>query len=189
MQPTVDKSQTVRYDLVIESKVLPGRSRRTITVNGTSPGPVIWVELGQRVAVSVYNDIDPSDCDDGIKQNAMRNDSSCGTTIHWHGMSQEGSAFNDGVVGLSQCTIPYRQRIVYAFTPTRIGTFWYHGHFNDQYPNGRTLHLFILLTYYILLNRIVWAFSGPSTTCSSTLFALRLWRSSPRGQRRNYISR
>jgi FtsP/CotA-like multicopper oxidase with cupredoxin domain len=49
----------------------------------------------------------------------------------------------DGVVGLTQCPIPSPDaaapdinRMVYSFTPDRPGTFWYHGHYNAQYPDG-----------------------------------------------------
>lgn len=136
---TIQYSPVVSYSLIIESKRLPGKKRMTITVNGTSPGPVMWVELGQTVEVTILNHIDPLIYSEGLSE-MEKNQSSTqmgGTTIHWHGMSQQGSIYNDGVVGLTQCAIPPNQQVLYRFTPSRLGTFWYHGHFNDQYPNGK----------------------------------------------------
>jgi FtsP/CotA-like multicopper oxidase with cupredoxin domain len=99
--------------------LLPNLSKRVITVNGTSPGPVINVQANQQVEVVVRN----VNVDDGI-------------AIHWHGMVQNGTAFSDGVPGLSQCVIAVNHNVTYKFKPTTVGTFWYHGHYMSQYVDG-----------------------------------------------------
>jgi FtsP/CotA-like multicopper oxidase with cupredoxin domain len=134
----VDSAVNVRrYVLVIESILLEGRDRETITINGTSPGPLLTIELGETLHVTVINN---------IHQDPITN-KCVGTVIHWHGMTQQGSVYNDGVAGLTQCAIQGKgcqsinpnspcNSMTYSFTPQRLGTFWYHGHYDDQYPNG-----------------------------------------------------
>ena len=110
-----------RFTLVINRQVLPGSGseKRMVTVNGTVPGPTLRVAPGQRVEVTVYNAMQDED-----------------TTVHWHGMMQRGTPSSDGVPGLTQCPIPVNGSTVYTFTPHNPGTYWYHGHFNGQYPDG-----------------------------------------------------
>jgi len=110
-----------RFTLVIDRQVLPGSGseKRMVTVNGTVPGPTLRVAPWQRVEVTVVN--------------AMKDED---TTVHWHGMMQRGTPSSDGVPGLTQCPIPVNGSTVYTFTPHNPGTYWYHGHFNGQYPDG-----------------------------------------------------
>jgi FtsP/CotA-like multicopper oxidase with cupredoxin domain len=72
-------------------------------------------------------------------------------TMHWHGIDQRHTCFNDGSVTLTQCPIntkiPGTNTLVsplskitsmtYLFQPTREGTYWYHGHYNEQYVDGQ----------------------------------------------------
>jgi FtsP/CotA-like multicopper oxidase with cupredoxin domain len=115
-----------RFTLVIAREPLPGllggAAKLGITINGTSPGPTLRVPFGRTLEVTVVNNV----FDDA-------------TTVHWHGMLQRDTPGMDGVVGVTQCPIsnaPGDNTMVYTFTPDRPGTFWYHGHYSGQYPDG-----------------------------------------------------
>ena len=114
---------TVAFTLVISrGPTLAGNKKQGIVVNGTSPGPTLRVPFGSRMQVTVINEL----ADDT-------------TVVHWHGMDQRGTPFMDGVIGTTQCGIPNvdgQNSFVYSFVPQRPGTFWYHGHYNAQYPDG-----------------------------------------------------
>ena len=99
-----------------------GSSKLQVLVNGTAPGPAINITLGNSVEITVINEIFDE-----------------ATTIHWHGMLQIGTPFSDGVPEYTQCLIPNtlgNNTIVYKFTPDRTGTYWYHGHFREQWNDG-----------------------------------------------------
>ncbi|KAL8487005.1 hypothetical protein ACS0TY_023632 [Phlomoides rotata] len=87
-------------------------SNKTIlTVNGTSPGPTIYVREGDTLAIDVIN-------------NATEN-----ITIHWHGVKQPRYPWSDGPEYITQCPIQpgtqFSQRIVLS---DEIGTLWWHAH-------------------------------------------------------------
>ena len=99
-----------RFTLVLAREALPGNDKLQVTVNGTIPGPTLRVPAGNRVEVTVINNI----FDDA-------------SVMHWHGMQQRGSPYMDGVVGVTQCPIsnaPGYNTMVYNFLPDRAGTFW-----------------------------------------------------------------
>jgi iron transport multicopper oxidase len=52
------------------------------------------------------------------------------------GIIQLDTPYSDGVPALTQCTIPIGQSVVYQFRVMQAGTFWYHGHFREQYVDG-----------------------------------------------------
>ncbi|KAF9473147.1 laccase [Pholiota conissans] len=59
------------------------------------------------------------------------------TSIHWHGLFQEGSNWADGPVGVNQCPIASGHSFLYQFSvPDQAGTFWYHSHHSTQYCDG-----------------------------------------------------
>jgi iron transport multicopper oxidase len=48
---------------------------------------------------------------------------------HWHGIFQDGTNWEDGVSGVSQCPIAPGNAFLYDFkVPGQAGTFWYHSH-------------------------------------------------------------
>jgi len=91
-----------------------------VTVNGQVPGPAIRVKKNDWVEVTVTNKIADGDF----------------TTVHWHGMEQRGTPYSDGVPAITQCLIAQETTMVYTFLADRGGTFWYHGHYSEQYPDG-----------------------------------------------------
>ena len=86
--------------------------------NGTVPGPELRVTQGDRVRVTLVNQLpDP-------------------TSIHWHGIRVPGA--EDGVAGITQDAVPSGRSYTYEFIANDAGTFWYHSHqdASNQVPRG-----------------------------------------------------
>lgn len=92
-----------------------------ILANDQSPGPLIEANTGDTVRVRVNN--------------LMPNTT---TSIHFHGINQYNSTWNDGVAGVSQCGIPPAGGSwTYEFVVDgQRGTFWWHAHTGVQYTDG-----------------------------------------------------
>jgi FtsP/CotA-like multicopper oxidase with cupredoxin domain len=59
------------------------------------------------------------------------------TSMHWHGMFQNGTNWMDGITGVTQCPIPPGKSFLYNFTvQNQFGTYWYHAHYQNQYIDG-----------------------------------------------------
>ncbi|KAI7203082.1 putative multicopper oxidase, type 1 [Hortaea werneckii] len=96
-----------------------GIYRRMILVNDQFPGPQIRVNEGDTIVVRVHN----------MGVNA--------TSIHWHGLYQNGTPHMDGTVGITQCPIPPGGKFTYEFTVRdQSGTYWWHGHNGMQASDG-----------------------------------------------------
>lgn len=95
---------TVTYDFNV-SWVPPQPSydtdygRAVMGVNGQWPIPPVHVNLGDNVVINVYN--------------GLGNET---TSIHVHGIFQNGTTEMDGAAQVSQCTIPPGNTFVYNFT-------------------------------------------------------------------------
>ena len=96
-----------------------GYGRLVLGINN-QPGysTAIQGNLGDLLRVKVINQI----------QNA--------TSIHWHGMLQNGTSNMDGAIGVTQCEIPPGGSYQFEFPLTTLGTHWWHSHFKDQYLDG-----------------------------------------------------
>lgn len=116
-------SKTVqKFTLVVEHATLTGKSKQQIVFNGSVPGPMLNITLGNSVELTVINNI---------------NDAY--TSLHLHGLKQHGTPFSDGVPLFTQCTIPNtsgNNTFIYTFTPDVPGTFWYHGNYEMHYSDG-----------------------------------------------------
>ncbi|KAG6816517.1 hypothetical protein H0H93_008011, partial [Arthromyces matolae] len=91
-------------DLVITNKEIApdGFQRQSTLAGGTFPGPVIVGNKGDRFKINVKNDLtDPS---------MYR-----ATTIHWHGIWQNGNNWADGGAMVSQCPIVQNSSFLYEF--------------------------------------------------------------------------
>ncbi len=88
------------YNWVIQDIVAnpDGVFRPMITINGKFPGEMIRCNDGDTVIVNVENQA----------VNA--------TSIHWHGIFQNGSNWMDGVPGVTQCPIAPGKKFQYKFT-------------------------------------------------------------------------
>lgn len=115
---TLDRGVKV-FRLVAEPvrrRIAPNKVIDVWGYNGTSPGPTIQVNRGDRVRVVVDNHLPEP------------------TSMHWHGFEIPNSM--DGVPGLVQPPIKPGGRFVYEFTLHQEGTFFYHSHMAMQEMMG-----------------------------------------------------
>ncbi|KAJ3392856.1 hypothetical protein HDU84_003340 [Entophlyctis sp. JEL0112] len=115
-------SKTVEYYWTITNftQSPDGVQRYAFGINGV-PGynSSINVDIGDQLILSVTNDLsDP-------------------TSLHIHGLSQNGTNFMDGPVGITQCAIAPGRTYVYNFTVAgQSGTYWWHAHNKAHYMDG-----------------------------------------------------
>ncbi|EKG17545.1 Multicopper oxidase type 1 [Macrophomina phaseolina MS6] len=110
------------YFVVSDVTVSPdGISRSAMAVNGSIPGPTIFADWGDTVKVTVYNDLTTS---------------GNGSSIHWHGIRQNYTNQNDGVVSITQCPIAVGETYTYEWKATQYGSSWYHSHIGLQAWEG-----------------------------------------------------
>ncbi|GJN91306.1 hypothetical protein Rhopal_004325-T1 [Rhodotorula paludigena] len=98
-----------------------GFHRPMLVVNGQYPGPLVEVNNGDLLVVHVVNSLDQP------------------ITIHWHGLVQNGTNWEDGPSGVTQCPIPPRGSYTYRFPVTgdlQYGTYWWHAHRRALYADG-----------------------------------------------------
>ncbi|BEJ12352.1 hypothetical protein CspHIS471_0208120 [Cutaneotrichosporon sp. HIS471] len=106
------------FDLSVAYAPVGGLVKRTLLVNGISPGPLIETNVGDNIVVHVHN--------------SMPN----ATAVHWHGLRQVNTNFMDGAAGFTQCAIPPGGAFTYNFTVVDSGTYWWHSHVELQYSDG-----------------------------------------------------
>lgn len=103
------------FDMTIEEvtlNVAPGLKYKVWAYNGQVPGPLIHVQEGDTVEVTVTNNTTLSH------------------TIHWHGMYQTNTWKSDGVPDITQKAIEPGDSFTYKFVANKTGTLWYHCHVN-----------------------------------------------------------
>lgn len=77
-----------------------------------------------------------ADVGDTIVVNAKNSLGNQATSLHFHGMWQQGTAQSDGPTSLTQCAIQPGGSYTYTFIANPAGTHWYHSHHKGQYPDG-----------------------------------------------------
>lgn len=77
--------------------------RRVIGINGEWPLPQIEATVGDRIIVNVQNNLDRP------------------TSLHFHGLFQNGTTHMDGAIGTTQCPIPVGAAFVYDFVVDQPG--------------------------------------------------------------------
>ncbi|KAF9729595.1 hypothetical protein PMIN06_007599 [Paraphaeosphaeria minitans] len=114
-------AKTVTYDWHIRWRLAApdGFVRPVISVNEIWPPPTIEANFGDTIVVNTYNE--------------LRNET---TSIHFHGMYQNGTAAADGPVGVAQCGIAPDGYFQYRFVANPAGTHWWHSHEKAQYTDG-----------------------------------------------------
>ncbi|ORY70450.1 Cupredoxin [Pseudomassariella vexata] len=98
-----------------------GVSRSAMAVNGSIPGPTLFADWGDTVVVHVINSLTTS-------QN--------GTSIHFHGIRQNYTSDQDGVVSITQCPTAPGSTLTYTWKAMQYGSTWYHSHFALQAWQG-----------------------------------------------------
>jgi FtsP/CotA-like multicopper oxidase with cupredoxin domain len=112
---------TREYTWIIQDHELnpDGVYRSMVLINSTFPGPLIEANENDKIIVHVHNH------------------ASNATSIHWHGLYQNGSNWMDGTVGVTQCPIVPGGSFTYRFNVTgQTGTYYYHSHMNMQASDG-----------------------------------------------------
>ncbi|XP_051115340.1 monocopper oxidase-like protein SKU5 [Andrographis paniculata] len=111
---------TVSFDFVVSYITASplGVPQQVIAVNGKFPGPTINVTTNNHVIVNVRNKLDE------------------GFLIHWAGIQQRRSSWQDGVLG-TNCPIPPKWNWTYQFqVKDQIGSYFYFPSLNFQRSSG-----------------------------------------------------
>ncbi|KAG7209093.1 hypothetical protein KM043_015240 [Ampulex compressa] len=96
-----------------------GVPRSVLSINRMIPGPSIQVCLNDKIIVTLTNEAE------GVE-----------TTLHWHGVEQKGSPYQDGVPMITQCPIGSPTTYRYSFAASNKGTHFYHSHVAFQMTDG-----------------------------------------------------
>ncbi|KAK8171366.1 Cupredoxin [Phyllosticta citrichinensis] len=96
-----------------------GVDKAGLVINGQYPGPLIEANWGDWIEVKVNNAL-PDE----------------GTAIHWHGLLQKETGWEDGVPAVTQCPIAPNDTYVYRFQADLYGTSFYHSHYSSQFLGG-----------------------------------------------------
>ncbi|KAG1826724.1 Cupredoxin [Suillus subaureus] len=99
--------------LTVGNKVIApnGFERSATLVNGVFPGPLISAELTD---TSMFTS----------------------TSVHWHGIYQNGTSYANGTSSVTQCPIAQNHSYLHSFSAqNQAGTFWYHSHYSIQYAS------------------------------------------------------
>jgi hypothetical protein len=128
LEPEILDDGTKRFDIVtsiIPWEVAPGTFVDAWTYNGQVPGPVIKVEVGDKVQVVIDNQLP------------------MGTDVHFHGVSLPNNM--DGVAPVTQPLIEPGQTFTYEFVAEKPAIAMYHAHHHAQMqvPNGLFGTIFI----------------------------------------------
>ena len=121
LQPQVLADGTKQFDLtasIVDWEVEKGKIVKGWAYNGQIPGPVMHVNVGDKVRIVLKNELPES------------------TSMHLHGIRVPNSA--DGVDPYTQDAIKPGDTYTYEFTALEPGVGMYHSHHNAQVqvPNG-----------------------------------------------------
>lgn len=112
LRPTIDLPNSPRKTpYQVEREV----AKSALLANGMYPGPTIEANEGDWIEVTVVNNM--------LSENAA---------IHWHGIHQETTPWNDGVRGVTQGPIEPGFNYTYRFKAFPAGTHFWHAHYNAQ---------------------------------------------------------
>ncbi|KAJ9166867.1 hypothetical protein P3X46_021561 [Hevea brasiliensis] len=101
------------YDFVVKDENFTRlcETKSALVVNGSLPGPVLYVNKGDVMYVNVHNR-------GGYK-----------FTIHWHGVKQPRNPWSDGPEYITQCGIQPGTNFTYeVIFSDEEGTLWWHAH-------------------------------------------------------------
>ncbi|CAF9904739.1 hypothetical protein IMSHALPRED_000159 [Imshaugia aleurites] len=119
--PTTGKVRSYDFHIARGTIAPDGYQKEVLLINGQFPGPTIEANWGDTITVHVHNNlIGPEE----------------GTALHWHGLLQTDSPWEDGVPAVQQCPIAPGKSLKYTFKADLYGTSWYHSHYSAQYAGG-----------------------------------------------------
>ncbi|KAJ2354539.1 ferroxidase fet3 [Coemansia erecta] len=99
--------------------------RSAIGVNGKWPIPGIEATLGDTLVIHVTNKLDEP------------------TTLHSHGLFQNGTVYYDGTAMVTECGIAPNTSFTYRIPMQQTGTYWIHSHSSLQSADGLRTSLII----------------------------------------------
>ncbi|KAH9073518.1 laccase [Lactarius deliciosus] len=110
---------------IVNKNIAPdGFPRQTTLAGGTHPGPIIRGQKNAEFKIDVVDLLTDQTLD-------------LATSIHWHGLFQKDSNYEDGAAFVTQCPLVPNESFTYDFKALdQAGTFWYHSHFGGQYCDG-----------------------------------------------------
>ncbi|KAH8986075.1 laccase 2 precursor [Lactarius hatsudake] len=110
---------------IVNKNIAPdGFPRQTTLAGGTHPGPIIRGQKNAEFKIDVVDLLTDQTLD-------------LATSIHWHGLFQKDSNYEDGAAFVTQCPLVPNESFTYDFKAlNQAGTFWYHSHFGGQYCDG-----------------------------------------------------
>lgn len=94
----IAKTVVYNWDITWVRAAPDGFERNVIGINNQWPCPSIEVDLGDRIIVHMNN--------------MLGNQS---TSLHWHGLHQNGTQDMDGASGITQCPVPPGSSFTYDF--------------------------------------------------------------------------
>ncbi|KAG2359512.1 laccase [Suillus spraguei] len=95
-----------------------GYQRSATLVNGVFPGPLITAQKGDNFSIEVANQLTDTSM-------------FMSTSVHFHGIYQNGTNDADGTVSVTQCPVAPNNSYVHSFSAqNQAGTFWYHSHYS-----------------------------------------------------------
>lgn len=106
--------------VIKDMEIVPGKMTPVWTYNGSLPGPLIKLNVGDRLIVHFKNRLPEA------------------TTIHWHGLRIPNAM--DGAPGYTQDPIEPTGEFTYDYVVNDAGTFWYHPHINSAAQVGFGLY-------------------------------------------------
>ncbi|OAA56172.1 multicopper oxidase [Niveomyces insectorum RCEF 264] len=112
------RPRSFELTLTWENHAPDGFVKKMILINGQFPGPLLEMNYGDDVEVTVHNRMPFN------------------TTIHYHGIEMLHTPWSDGVPGLSQRQIRPGASFVYRWKATQAGSYWYHSHQRSQINDG-----------------------------------------------------
>lgn len=119
--PETNVTREYWFELTDVTVAPDGYSRSAVAINGSIPGPTIFADWGDTLVVHVTNSLTTS---------------VNGTSVHFHGIRQNYTNQNDGVVSLTQCPTAPGESITYTWRAVQYGSSWYHAHIGLQAWEG-----------------------------------------------------
>ncbi|KAF2765815.1 hypothetical protein EJ03DRAFT_385072 [Teratosphaeria nubilosa] len=117
--PTTGVVREYWFELTNSTASPDGVERTILAVNGSVPGPTIEADWGDTVRVHLTNNLQHN-----------------GTSLHFHGVRQNWTNSNDGVVSVTQCPTAPGNTITYEWKAEQYGSSWYHAHYALQAWEG-----------------------------------------------------
>ncbi|KAJ2850244.1 Multidrug resistance-associated protein 7 [Coemansia brasiliensis] len=126
-QLLASKNVTLNWDIGYLNISRDGFSTwQAIGVNNALPIPPVHLTQGDILILNVHNSLDVV------------------TSVHAHGLYQVNSDYYDGAAMITGCGVPPGHSFTYIIdTGNQKGTFWLHGHFQEQFADGLRAPLII----------------------------------------------